>query len=272
MRWITIRQLKGLRRLPVPPEALQAGRRRLMIVMAEAPMASGRHLFRAYIWKPALAAFVIVIFVAASGGGAVYAAQTSLPGDSLYAVKMVSESFQEHLTLSAERRFAVQAEHASRRLDETRQLLEKSGLDAKEREVRVRKAITGYEDRLSAMNDLAATLAAAPPKPGKSLKTIEAAERVLDRHAELVASATASAPDVVETVLEPIDDSIRMEADVFTFTHRFRTDDATNTEESDGGRIKLDAHRKERGDALSGHLKMMRAGLLAKPLEIKAEK
>lgn len=269
MRWITLRQLKALRKLPVPPEALEAGRHRLLIVMADAPMAAAWSRTRAFIWKPAAVAMpVMAVFVAVFGGGAVYASQGALPGDALYTVKLASEGVREHLTLSTERKFAVQAEHAAERLEETRHLLEHGGLDAQERETRVRKAISGYEDRLTSMNEIAAMLATDPPKRGRGLKAMRAAERVLDRHAELVASATVTDPEVAEAVLEPIDDSIKLEDDVFTFTRKQRQDDGEKEDDADTER-RWEVHRKERSDRLSGHLKRLRDELRQKPLEIK---
>lgn len=271
MRWITLRQLKALKKIPVPPAVLENGRRRLLIVMADAPMAVGSR-FRAYVWKPALAAFVVVVFVAVSGGSVVYASQGALPGDALYAVKLASEDVHEHLTISPERKFAVQAEHAAMRLEETQELLLRDGLDPLQREKRVRKAMDDYEQSLTGMSKTAARLVAAPRKRGKDqgLKAVQAAERVLDRHAELVASATDADPEVVESVIAPIDGSIKLEDDVFAFTHLHRTSDGGDTEDATGPERQWDEHRKQRGEELSDHLKRLRAGLHQKPLEIKA--
>lgn len=262
MRWITIRQLKALRKLPVPPEALANGRRNLLIVMADAPMAAGSR-FRAYIWKPAVAAFVVVVFVVVSGGSVVYAAQGSLPGDTLYAVKLASEGVQERLTVSPEHKFAVQAAHAAERLEETQELMQRSGLDAKQREVRVRKAMSGFEHGLTTMDKIAVTMAADPSKDGKDKgrKAMLAAERVLDRHADLVASATDADPDIAATVIEPIDGSIKLESDVYAFTHRQQQDDGQETDSASASGRQWDEHRKQRNDQLTEHLKRLRDGL-----------
>lgn len=263
MRWFTLRQLKALRQFPVPPEVLEAGRRNLLIVMAETPMAAGVSRFRAFIWKPALAAFVVVVFVAATGGGVVYAAHSALPGDKLYTVKLASEGVQERLTISPEARFAVQAKHAAVRLEETQELMQRSGLDVKERQARVQKAMSGFDKRVTVMDGIAAKLADAPPrKSGKDrgLKTMLAAERVLDRHAELVTSATEENSDLAQVAIEPIEDSIKLESDIYAFTHRRHqddggTDDATSTKESP-----WETHRKQRNDRLTETLQRLRAG------------
>jgi hypothetical protein len=246
---------------------LEAGRRNLLIVMAEAPMASGVSRFRAFIWKPALAAFVVVVFVAVSGAGAVYASQGALPGDSLYAVKLASESVQERLTLSPEAKFAVQAAHATERLEETQELMRRNGLDAEERQERVQRALQGFERRVTVMDGIAGRMAAAPSKKsgkGRGLKTMLAAERLLDRHAELVKSATEENPDLAQDVIAPIEDSIKLESDVYAFAHRTHrddggTDDATGTQEDPWEKL-----RQERNARLSEYLKQQRDGQHAK--------
>jgi hypothetical protein len=258
MRWITLRQLKTMLRFPVPPEVLEAGRKNLLIAMAETPMAAGVSRFRAYIWKPAMAAFIVVVFVAVSGGGVVFASQGSVPGDALYDVKIASEGFQERLSISPVHSFALEAAHAERRLDETQKLIKRAGLKAQDREARVHKAINGYVECLTSMDKLAGTLAAAPPQRGKDVKAMLAAERVLDRHAELVASATSAGADMIDAVLAPIDASIRLEDDVFTFMHREESDDGGVVEDE------LVQQRDKRG------LKQLRDEHQPKALEIRA--
>lgn len=261
MRWFTVRQLKNLRRFPVPPEALEAGRRNLLIVMAEMPMASGVSRFRAFIWKPALTAFVVVVFVAVSGAGVVHASQGSLPGDRLYAVKLASEDLQERLTLSPEAKFAVQAEHAALRLEETQELMRRGGMDAEQRQARLRKAMSGFEKRMTAMDDLAAKIAEAPPKASgtRGLKAALAAERVLDRHAQLVASATDIDSATDDDAIAPIEDAIKLDGTIYAFTRRTRrddggADDATGTKE----RGDWETRRQERNDRLSEILRHLR--------------
>lgn len=222
MRWITVRQLKSLRSFPVPPEVLEAGRKRLLIVMAEAPMlhpASGG-LFTACrvaklyaaAWKPVMAVMVVVVF--ATGGGAVVAAHGSLPGDRLYAVKMTAEEVRERMTLTAEQRLVVQAAHAARRLDETERLLERQGLGGAERAERVRKAMDRYEDHLFVMNEIAVKMEPDPAKPKRGKKAIKATEAMLERQAVLLESATHAEPVVAAMVIDPVEASFSLEADL----------------------------------------------------------
>src|SRR5687768_13843829 len=122
MRWLDVRQLKNLRRFPVPPEVLAAGRIRLIAVIEASPMiqrSSG--WFTSAAWRPVMAAMVVI--VVASGGGTFAAAHDALPGERLYVVKLAGEEFRERMTLTSEQRFVVQAAHASRRIEETEQLI-----------------------------------------------------------------------------------------------------------------------------------------------------
>jgi hypothetical protein len=97
------------------------------------------------------------------------------------------------------------------------------------------------------MDKLAETLAAIPKKRGNELKAMQAAERVLDRHAELVASATSDGRGLIDAVLEPINDSIRLEDDVFTFMRRGQSDDAENVDGGDTLEGRLVQQREKRG-------------------------
>lgn len=267
----TLRQLKSLRRAPVPPEALEAGRRRLVIVMAESPMLRRGGARFAFIWKPAFAALVVVVFVATSGGSIVYASQGSVPGDALYGVKIASESVRAGLALSPERRFAVQAAQAERRLEETRVLIERDDIDDEEREERVNLAIDAYERRLTVMNRIAEQLAEKKSmKPKRAREAVMAAERVLDRHVDLVASATSAQPAVAKKVLEPIDDAVDFEAGIFKSERRRNASGATSTDEDGGRDADLESHRRERTERLDRHLQELRFDLRSKALEIKA--
>ena len=215
-----------------------------------------------------MAALVVVVFVAASGGGVVYASQGALPGDTLYPVKLASEDVQETLTLSPEKKFAVQAEHAATRLEETQELMQRSGLDQAQREVRVRAAISGYETRLDAMDRIATAIAAEPDLSAKKReKVVQAAERVLDRHAALIASATATGPALDADVLGTIDDSSQIDDQGSASAAGSPQDDDQDHENARAMR----RHLRQREQSLSDHLKAMRAGLMDEPLEIKAE-
>ena len=207
------RELKKLRRFPVPESALEAGRKRLLEFMAETPMVPmGR---RPWLLRWRLAAVTVFVAVFATSGGAfVLASQGALPGEHLYAVKLATEDVQERLTVSPAHKFAVKAAHAARRLDETEQLMARNGLGSEERMQRVRTALHAYEAHLFNMNAIALKMSVHPPKAKAGRRAIQAAERMLDRHAALIASATATQPSMTEAVLQPVDAAIELQSDV----------------------------------------------------------
>lgn len=65
-----------------------------------------------------VAALVVVVGLAGSGAGVVYAAQNSLPGEVLYPVKIGSENVRLAFTLAPESKARLNLELAGRRVDE----------------------------------------------------------------------------------------------------------------------------------------------------------
>lgn len=92
-------------------------RARLMSEAADvlAPRPRRQWLFSAAWLRPALAAAVLALFVAA---GATNAAASSLPGDALYPVKRASEDMQLALTFNDVARLRLLSDLADRRLEE----------------------------------------------------------------------------------------------------------------------------------------------------------
>lgn len=259
MLWLDVRQLKSLRRFPVPPEVLKGGRQRLLIVMSESPMT--QHATRGFFeacrvaklyaaaWRPVMAAMIVIVTV--TGGGTFAAAHDALPGEKLYVVKIFGEEFRERMTLTSEQRFVVQAAHASRRLAETERLLSMQGIDGDARAARVREAMDRYEGHVFVMNEIAVRLEPDPEKPKKGKKAYMAAESMFDRHVKLMESATHAESVVVGAMLDPLDAAFSLEADMHA-----------SIPADDGGEDGEDArHRRERAERVSESLKRMRAGL-----------
>ncbi len=252
------RELKRLRRIPVPESVLEAGRKRLLEFMAETPMVPlGRRpmLLR---WRPAAVMLLVAVFVT-SGGGIVFAAQRALPGDHLYALKLASEEVQERLAISPAQKFAVQASHAARRLDETEQLMQRNGLAPQERVLRVQSALKAYESHLFAMNVIALTMAVNHPKSEDGRKSIQAAERVLDRHAAMIASATAAQPAMTDAVLDPIDEDIELQTDMMGVMPA--------ASGSDSEEENLQHRHEERTRKIEEHLKSLQLDLGGRSLQ-----
>lgn len=244
-----IRHLKGLRRYPVPSEVVASGRVKLIAVIEASPMAHRRPSawFMASAWRPVMAAMIVV--VVATGGGTFAAAHDALPGEALYLVKLAGEGFRDRMTLTSEQRFVVQAEHASRRLEETERLLVIQGLVGEDRAERVRDAMDRYEGHLFVMNEIAVKLETDPVKPRKGRRALRAAEGMFDRHAHLIESATRAEPLVATIMIEPVDATLALEDDVFS---AIPVDDVG---EEDG----RNRQRREREAKIGDSLKSMRA-------------
>lgn len=244
-----IRQLKNLRRYPVPPEVLASGRVKLVAVIEASPMTALRPSawFMAAAWRPVMAAMIVV--VVATGGGTFAAAHDALPGEALYAVKLAGEGFRERVALTSEQRFVVQAAHASRRLEETERLLDVQGLDGDDRAARVRDAMDRYEGHVFAMNEIAVKLEADPEKPRKGRKALRAAEGMFDRHVHLIESATRAEPLVATIMIDPIDATFSLEDDMFS---AIPADDG-------GEEHGRNRQRREREAKIGDSLKRMRA-------------
>jgi len=114
-------------------EFKQRAKRYLFEQMQESPSRSRRLWF----W-PAFMPARILISVCASllvlgcaGGGTVYAAQSSLPGDTLYAVKIGVENIQLALTAEPAEKANLHLELAQRRIDEAKkQIIENRNVDS----------------------------------------------------------------------------------------------------------------------------------------------
>jgi hypothetical protein len=247
MRWLDVRKLKALRNFPVPPEILAAGRVKLVALVEASPMPRRTSAwFMSTAWRPVMAAMVVI--VVATGGGTVAAAHDALPGDRLYVVKLAAEDFRERAALTPERRFVIQAAHAARRLEETERLIARQGLVAHERVTRVRAAMDLFEDHVFAMNEIAVRFEADPEKPEKGMKALSAAERVIDRHVDLIASATQASPYMASLMLEPIGGTFSLEADVYAAIPA-----------DDGGEDERARRGRERAERVGDSLKRVRA-------------
>lgn len=77
---------------------------------------------------PIFAAFTILVTLL--GGGVSYAAQTSLPGEPLYPVKLLGENLKGDITLSAEARAAWDAQRVANRLEEASVLAAEGQMNA----------------------------------------------------------------------------------------------------------------------------------------------
>lgn len=244
----------------MPASALASGRKRLCIVMAELPFVPGAaRRYGVFIWKPAMT-LVLACVLVLSGGGAVMASRGALPGERLYPIKLVSENMRERLVVSAAKKFSVQAAHAERRLEETEKLIGNGALAEEDRDERVQTALHGYEDHIFSMNELAVRLSVDPPKPGNGDRALQAAERLFDRHADLVASATVAEPIVAAAMLEPLGITLDLQDEVLEsmFKEReHRSRDDRETDDDSDQRQELEERHRGRSEKIQERLRTL---------------
>ncbi len=78
-------------------------------------------------WARAVAVVgALILTISAAGAGTAYASQSSLPGDTLYAVKLATEQVQRIITLDDAAEVDLELEFASTRLDELEELVNMS--------------------------------------------------------------------------------------------------------------------------------------------------
>ncbi|MFC1958584.1 DUF5667 domain-containing protein [Chloroflexota bacterium] len=94
-------------------------------------------------WARAVAIVVaVILFISALGTGTAYASQSSLPGDTLYPVKLGTEQLQRVITLDDAAEVELELKFASTRLKEMEEVVEKNPEE-------IPVAVTGYERNLN---------------------------------------------------------------------------------------------------------------------------
>lgn len=103
------------------------------------------------------AAFVLIIAVVAGGSGVSYAAQNSLPGETLYGVKVnVNEAVETSFARTPEARVALQSKHVERRLEEAQTLAKTDKLSKETEQIVIKKIadhIADLEEEIDALKE-----------------------------------------------------------------------------------------------------------------------
>jgi len=125
----TIRRLAALKDMPGrdPNAALRGRARFLAQASAMRPRtAPARHVLpvRRVAWQFALAALLVLVLMFGGGAGAALAAQQTIPGETLYPVKLLSEDIRLGLTSSPEREIDLLMEFVGTRVGEINRLAE----------------------------------------------------------------------------------------------------------------------------------------------------
>ncbi len=143
----------------------------------------------------------IIIATLLTGGGTAYASQSSLPGDALYPVKLMTEDVQMAAAWNAEKKVEVETKLANRRLEEVQKLQKK--LKKKNGEIKsevVEKAMERAEERLNKAESRIAEMEEGVLKD-KALGAASHLEEALRDHEQLLSDLAGEVPDKAEQAL-----------------------------------------------------------------------
>ena len=101
-----------------------------------------KHAWRSGWLRTTAIVLVVLLVISASGTGTAYASQASLPGDSLYPVKMATENVRRIFTFDEAARIELELAFMDTRLQEIGTLVEKNP-------GKVASAVTGYKDNVA---------------------------------------------------------------------------------------------------------------------------
>jgi len=144
---------------------------------------------------------VMIVALLAGGGGTVYASQSSLPGDTLYPVKLMTEDVQTAVAWSPEKKVGMETKFANRRLEEIKKLQEK--LKNRDREIKpevVEKAMEKAAERLDKAEERIAEMEEGKLKD-KALEAASHLEEALQDHEQLLSDLAGEVPDKAEQAL-----------------------------------------------------------------------
>jgi hypothetical protein len=167
---------------PMPDQRRAAGERRLrqQVRSRSAPAAGRRRVLRPAF---ALISVLLVLALLGSASGIAYAAEASLPGDSLYPVKHAIEQVQLTLSRTQDGDARLLVSMTEERLQEAEQLF------ARGRHGDLVDALEGYGQ---AVDDLLALAEQLPAEDGEG--SLTSIQRHFGQQAEVLARLQASAP------------------------------------------------------------------------------
>lgn len=154
------------------------------------------------ILKPMPIIVGVLIAALLGGGGVAYASQNSLPGDTLYPVKLVTEDLQTAIAWNPEKKMELEAKFANRRLEEIKKLqgrLKKKG-DEIPKEV-VEKALNQANKRLEKAQERIEKMEEGALKE-KALEAASRLEKALETHEQILSDLAGEVPKpALETLL-----------------------------------------------------------------------
>jgi hypothetical protein len=143
----------------------------------------------------------IIVALLAGGGGTVYASQSSLPGDALYPVKLMTEDVQTTVAWNPEKKVEMETKFANRRLEEVQKLQKR--LKNKDGEIKpevVEKAMERAAERLDKAEARIAEMEEGVLKD-KALTAASHLEEALQNHEQILSDLAGEVPDRAEQAL-----------------------------------------------------------------------
>lgn len=204
LKWVTTKKLRHLKDKQVNEAMLKKHRDLLVAYMEQNPLqvdAPKRFVFMVHAWKPMMAGFLVLVVLSGTGG-VVYASQGSVPGDTLYTMKIASEDMRERLTLSSEKKMQYKAVRAEKRLAEVEKILQRIKVP-ETRHVRMQFAMEKYEDHLAKMESIAEDLSEKGHEVAGD-RMLVIIDRIVEKHDEVIASASASDEVSEELIVLPV--------------------------------------------------------------------
>lgn len=152
-------------------------------------------------FKPMPIVIGAMIVALLAGGGTAYASQTSLPGDTLYPVKLMTEDVQTAVARSPEKKVEMETKFANRRVEEIKNLQEK--LKNRNGEIKlevVEKAMERAAKRLDKAEARISEMEEGKLKE-KALEAASRLEEALQNHEQILSDLAGEVPDIAEEVL-----------------------------------------------------------------------
>ena len=142
-------------------------------------------------WLKAVTVAVVAILVISTlGVGTAYASQDSIPGDTLYPVKLGTEKFQRMLTTDDIEGVTLELKFASSRLEEMKSVAQKCPEE-------ITVAITGYERNL----DMAVARAEEVNNSGVPTSIMETLALAIFNHLSILDELESNAPEALKDLI-----------------------------------------------------------------------
>lgn len=173
-----------VRKVVLPRQIIKAQSRFLQLILKPMPIVVG-----------------LLIAALLGGGGVAYASQGSLPGDTLYPVKLMTEDVQTTVAWNPEKKVELESRFANRRLEEIQKLQER--LKKKNGEINpeiIERAMERAEKRLEKAEERIAQMEEGKLKD-KAMEATSRLEEALEKHQQILSDLADQVPKPAERAL-----------------------------------------------------------------------